>query len=154
MLKKVRDIIHRSYFYFRMVGCSQSIKKHNGKGETIGKQEQKENKSKSNYPVNIKVYTDEGKEIVQTIEKEPKRVVIMGQSMAELMIKFGLQDKVVGGVGYLDKSFSKYDDEISKMPIIAKSWPSKEAIIALKPDIIYSMSSAFKEDRVGDISFG
>ncbi len=76
----------------------------------------------------------------------------MGQSMAELMIKFGLQDKVVG-VGYLDKSFSKYDDEISKMPIIAKSWPSKEAIIALKPDIIYSMSSAFKEDRVGDISF-
>ncbi len=53
-------------------------------------------KSKSKYPVNIKVYTDEGKEIVQTIEKEPKRVVIMGQSMAELMIKFGLQDKVVG----------------------------------------------------------
>ncbi len=137
-----------------MVGCSKSTQEQNGKGKTIGIEEQKQNKSKSknNYPVNIKVYTDEGKEIVQTIEKEPKRVVIMGQSMAELMIKFGLQDKVVG-VGYLDKSFSKYEDEISKMPIIAKSWPSKEAIIALKPDIIYSMSSAFKGDRVGDISF-
>ena len=64
--------------------------------------------------------------------------------MAELMIEFGLQDRVVG-VGYLDQSFSKYEDEISKMPVMSKSWPSVESIIALKPDIIYAMSSSLKK---------
>ncbi|MCE5172361.1 hypothetical protein LQV63_24090 [Paenibacillus profundus] len=104
------------------------------------------------YPVSITVYTDEGKEMTQTIEKEPKKVVVIGSAMAELMIEFGLKDKAVG-LGYLDQSFSIYADQISQMPILTELWPSKEAVLALKPDLIYSVSYAFKEDRLGDISF-
>ncbi|MCG7409251.1 ABC transporter substrate-binding protein [Paenibacillus sp. ACRRX] len=104
------------------------------------------------YPVTLSIYSDEGKEMKQTIETEPKRVVVVGSAMAELMIAFGLEDKVVG-LGYLDQSFSKYEDQISQLPILSDLWPSKESVIDLQPDIIYAMSSAFKEDRLGEISF-
>ncbi|WP_019424588.1 ABC transporter substrate-binding protein [Paenibacillus sp. OSY-SE] len=104
------------------------------------------------YPVSIKVYTNEGKEITQTIKEEPKRVVVVGSAVAELMIEFGQKEKVVG-IGYPDQSFSKYADQIAQLPLITESWPSKESVLALQPDLIYSISSAFKEDLLGDISF-
>lgn len=104
------------------------------------------------YPVTLQIYTDEGKEMKQTIEKEPQKVVVLGTAMAELMIQFGQKDKIAG-LAYLDQSFSPYTDEIAKLPLLTELWPSKEAVIALQPDLIYSMSSAFKEDRLGGISF-
>lgn len=131
-----------------LMGCSHT-------GKVKDNQDPKLHQTKNNndyYPVTIKVYTNEGKEIDQIIEKEPKKVVIIGETMAELMIEFGQEDKVVG-LGYLNQSFSKYSDQISKMPIITESWPSKESVLALQPDIIYSISSAFKEELLGDISF-
>ncbi|MBP1989748.1 ABC transporter substrate-binding protein [Paenibacillus eucommiae] len=108
--------------------------------------------SDDHYPVSIKVYTNDGKEVIQTIEVEPKKVVVVGSAIAELMIEFGQKEKVVG-LGYPDQSFSKYASEIAELPLITKSWPSKESVLALQPDIIYSISSAFKEDLLGDISF-
>ncbi|WP_282935190.1 ABC transporter substrate-binding protein [Paenibacillus sp. RC67] len=122
-------------------------------GNTMTAEEQTTGRGAGNYyPVSIQVYTDEGKTVTQTIKQEPKKVVVIGEAMAELMIGFGLQEKVVG-VGYLDQSLSKYAEQIAQMPVISKLWPSKEAVIALQPDLIYSLSSALKEDRVGDFSF-
>ncbi|WP_315167833.1 ABC transporter substrate-binding protein [Metaclostridioides mangenotii] len=154
MFKKYMTLFIGAVFILLLPGCSQSMQNDNKENHNIGvhQHEDDSKKSKNNYPLKLNVYTNEGKEIVQTINKEPKKVVVIGQAMAELMIEFGLQDRVVG-IGYLDQSFSKYEDEISKMPVMSKSWPSVESIIALQPDIIYAMSSSFKEDRVGDISF-
>lgn len=104
------------------------------------------------YPVTLQIYTDEGTEMKQTIEKEPQKVVVLGTAMAELMIQFGQKDKIAG-LAYLDQSFSPYTEEIAELPLLTELWPSKEAVIALQPDLIYSMSSAFKEDRLGGISF-
>lgn len=104
------------------------------------------------YPVSLTVYDDQGKKVQQTIEKEPERVVVIGQGLAELMIHFGEEDKIVG-LAYLDQSYSKYEDQIKKLPILSDLWPSKEAVLALKPDLIVAMSSAFHDDRLGDISF-
>ncbi len=141
-----------------LVGCSHTEKMQDNQEQSQNNQDAKLNQEKSDakgenhYPVTIKMYTNEGKEIEQTIEREPKKVVVIGETMAELMIEFGQKDKVVG-VGYLNQSFSKYANQINQMPIITESWPSKEAVLALKPDIIYSISSAFKEELLGDISF-
>ncbi|MCE5172738.1 hypothetical protein LQV63_26055 [Paenibacillus profundus] len=40
-------------------------------------------------------------------EAEPEKVIAVGQTTAELLVEFGLEDKVVG-VGYLEQVFSKY----------------------------------------------
>ncbi|WP_032122429.1 ABC transporter substrate-binding protein [Clostridium amazonitimonense] len=154
MLKKYVTLFLGGILILGLVGCSQSMKSKDGQDQSSMVQNQEIHSSKrgDDYPVEIKVYTKEGKEVVQTIEKEPQKVVVVGSAVAELMIEFGQKEKVIG-LGYIDKSFSKYDDEIAKLPLITELWPSKESVLALQPDIIYSISSAFREDSLGDISF-
>lgn len=107
---------------------------------------------KSHYPLTLTIYDDAGKEMKQTIEKETQRIVVIGQGFAEWMIAFGEEKRIVG-LAYLDKSFSEYEEQIKKLPIMTDMWPSKEAILELQPDLIISMSSAFQKERIGDISF-
>ncbi|MCU6712687.1 ABC transporter substrate-binding protein [Paenibacillus sp. J5C_2022] len=104
------------------------------------------------YPLTLTIYDDAGKEMQQTIKKEPKRIVVIGQGFAEWMIAFG-EEKRIAGLAYLDKSFSEYEEQIKELPIMTDMWPSKEAILELQPDLIISMSSAFQKERIGDISF-
>lgn len=70
------------------------------------------------YPVTVHVMDDSGKKLEQTVGTEPKRVVVIGQALAEQMVEFGLDDRIVG-VGYLDNSYSKYADRIAKLPKIS-----------------------------------
>lgn len=106
----------------------------------------------SRFPFQFEIVDDHGKVWQQELQHQPERVVVLGQGFAELMIHFGLEQSIVG-MGYLDNSYSKYDQEINTLPLLTESWPSKESIIALQPDLIIGMSSAFIENRVGDISF-
>lgn len=107
---------------------------------------------KSHYPLSLTIYDDAGKAVQQTIAKEPKRIVVIGQGFAEWMLAFGEEERIVG-LAYLDKSFSEYEQQIKQLPIMTDMWPSKEAILGLQPDLIISMSSAFQKERIGDIAF-
>ncbi|MBU5591604.1 ABC transporter substrate-binding protein [Clostridium sp. MSJ-4] len=154
MLKKYVTLFIGGILILGFVGCSQSMKSKDSQEQSsmVQKQEIHSFKRGDDYPVEIKIYTKEGKEVIQTIEKEPQKVVVVGSAVAELMIEFGQKEKVIG-LGYIDKSFSKYDDQIAELPLITELLPSKESVLALQPDIIYSISSAFREDSLGDISF-
>ncbi|MFB7913781.1 hypothetical protein [Streptomyces sp. NPDC056061] len=104
------------------------------------------------YPVTLDVVDDEGKKLTQTVEKSPGRVVVIGQALAELVIEFGLEDRIVG-VGYLDNSYSAYADRIKKLPKISDQLPSKEAILERRPDLVLTMSFALKADKIGEVPF-
>jgi len=152
MFKKVTSILLAiSFCLIVLTACSR------GTGETS---EASDNKSElqsgssqtSHHLLTISIYDDKGNEIQQTIEKKPERIVVMGQGFAELMLAFGEEKKIVG-LAYLDNSGSEYEEQIRQLPIITDTWPSKESILELQPDLIISMSAAFQEDRLGDISF-
>lgn len=81
-----------------------------------------------------------------------ERLIVIGQSTLEFMLEFGLTDKIIG-IAQIDKQNSKYDSEISKLPIITKQWPSKEAILSLQPDLIFTMEAAFRGERIGSPDF-
>ncbi|AUJ24320.1 ABC transporter substrate-binding protein [Virgibacillus dokdonensis] len=138
----MKNIIISSLFIslLLLIGCNTS-------NET---KEEKTQVLNSHYPLSYDVFNYEGDVIQQTIENEPKRVLVIGSAMAELMVKFDLQDKVVG-FGYDDQTNASYQEEIKKMPLLSEMWPSKESIIALKPDLIFSVASAFREDMIGSI---
>ncbi|WP_329194473.1 ABC transporter substrate-binding protein [Streptomyces sp. NBC_01435] len=104
------------------------------------------------YPVTVDVVDNSGKKLEQTVGAEPKRVVVIGQALAELMVEFGLDDRIVG-VGYLDNSYSKYADRIAKLPEISDQLPSRKAVLALRPDLVLTMSFALKPDKIGEIPF-
>lgn len=103
------------------------------------------------YPMSVDVHTYKGEEITQTIDKAPEKVIVIGSAVAELIVKFGQQEKVVG-FAYSDQTDSNFAGEIEKLPLVSKLWPSKESIIALQPDLIYSIASAFREELLGSIS--
>ncbi len=127
---------------FVTLGCSQKEK---------SSEEITSVTTKKKYPMSVDVHTYKGEEINQTIDKAPKKVMVIGSAVAELIVKFGQQEKVVG-FAYSDQTDSKYTLEIEKLPLVSKMWPSKEAIIALQPDLIYSIASGFREELLGSIS--
>ncbi|MGW6324571.1 ABC transporter substrate-binding protein [Streptomyces sp. NPDC055100] len=108
--------------------------------------------ARTHYPVTVDVMDDAGKKLRQTVGAAPQRVVVIGQALAELMIEFGLEDRIVG-VGYLDHSYSTYADRIDALPKISDQLPSKEAVLARRPDLVLTMSFALKPDKIGEVGF-
>lgn len=150
--KKISILLAIILCFSALTACTQKDTTQNvvansssGSGESTSQQGK-------HYPLTLSIYDDKGNQMEQTIEKEPQRIVVIGQGFAEWMIGLGEEKRIVG-LAYLDKSFSEYEEQINSLPIITDMWPSKESILELKPDLIISMSSAFQKDRLGDISF-
>lgn len=102
------------------------------------------------YPERITVLDNDGKPVTETIEKAPRRVVVLGQNLVEAMIAFGLQDRIVG-TAYFDGSSSDYESRIAELPKITDQVPSVESVLALRPDLIVSMSFAMTSQNLGTI---
>ncbi len=153
MLKKKASILLAIALCFTaLTACSQKDTTQNIISNSSSGSVENISQQNKHYPLTLSIYDDKGNEMQQTIEKEPQRIVVVGQGFAEWMIGLGEEKRIVG-LAYLDKSFSEYEAQIKNLPIITDMWPSKESILELKPDLIISMSSAFQKDRLGDISF-
>lgn len=119
---------------------------------TNGKSDIESADKKRNYPIKIKTYDYQRKPVELTFKKAPERVVAIDQNSIETLLALGLEDKIVMGAGLdievkpeFKKAFSKikYSDNV----------PTKEEVIALKPDFILGWYSTFSEKRLGDIKF-
>ncbi|MEG0250657.1 MAG: ABC transporter substrate-binding protein [Peptostreptococcus sp.] len=122
-----------------LVGCS-SDKDLQNKKDTV-----------KNKPT-LTIYDDSGEKEELEIKKDPERVVVLGEALVDYMDYFGLKDKIVG-VGYLDSGDSVKKDSLKGLNVLTTMWPSKEVVLSLKPDLVYSMSSGFKDDRSGSLEF-
>lgn len=152
MFKKISVLLAIVLCFSALTACSQKNPTQNIVSNSSSDSGESTSQQNKHYPLTLSIYDDKGNEMEQTIEKEPQRIVVIGQGFAEWMIGLGEEKRIVG-LAYLDKSFSEYEDQIKSLPIITDMWPSKESILELQPDLIISMSSAFQKDRLGDISF-
>ena len=152
MFKKITVLLAIVLCFSALTACSQKNPTQNIVSNSSSDSGESTSQQNKHYPLTLSIYDDKGNEMEQTIEKEPQRIVVIGQGFAEWMIGLGEEKRIVG-LAYLDKSFSEYEDQIKSLPIITDMWPSKESILELQPDLIISMSSAFQKDRLGDISF-
>lgn len=150
--KKVSVLLAISLCIAALTACSQKKATENKMSDTASGSQSSSSQTDSHYPLKLTIHNNEGGEMQQIIEKDPKRIVVIGQGLAELMIHFGEENRIVG-LAYLDKSYSKYEEQIKRLPLLTDMWPSKESILALKPDLIVAMSSAFTDERLGGISF-
>lgn len=150
--KKASNLLAIALCFGALTACSQKDTTQNIVFNPSSGSEGNPSQQVEHYPLTLSIYNDKGNEMQQTIEKEPQRIVVVGQGFAEWMIGLGEEKRIVG-LAYLDKSFSEYESQIKSLPVITEMWPSKESILELKPDLIISMSSAFQKDRLGDISF-
>lgn len=88
-----------------------------------------------------------------SVAKPPSHAVTMNQSATEIMLALGLADRMIG-TAYLDDAIlPEYAADYAKVPVLAKEYPSKEALLEKEPDFVYaSFASAFSDEGVGERS--
>ncbi|MEU6929137.1 ABC transporter substrate-binding protein [Streptomyces sp. NPDC046374] len=82
--------------------------------------------------------------VTTTYQAPPRRAVTMNQHVTEVMLALGLQ-KSLAGTAYLDDAvLPAYKKAYDSVPVLAKEYPSKEALLAADPDFVYGgYASAF-----------
>ncbi|MER5734644.1 ABC transporter substrate-binding protein [Streptomyces sp. NPDC002262] len=82
--------------------------------------------------------------VTTTYQAPPKRAVTMNQHVTEVLLALGLEKSLVG-TAYLDDAvLPAYRQAYDSVPVLAKEYPSKEALLAANPDFVYGgYTSAF-----------
>lgn len=105
------------------------------------------------YPLTIENYDGDGNKAEQIFEKAPERIVSNQPQAVQLLLALGLDDKIVGASKSVGDVGETYRDKFNALNIISDTdSPSKEVVIAQKPDIIIGWGSTFNEKALGNIS--
>lgn len=91
-------------------------------------------------------------------EKSPERVVVLGYDSAEIMVKLGLEDKIISlATSEYDKSSldAKTYKKIKDIKVLPDgNWPgvpNLETILAEEPDFVYGTGYSFSEKSCGKV---
>ena len=99
-MKKTLSILLVATAALTMAACNSSSKESTKESSTSQSSSKTESAKKSTaetkYPVTIKTYDAEGKEIDQVFEKAPEKVITNNLSTTEILIELGLKDKIAG----------------------------------------------------------
>jgi iron complex transport system substrate-binding protein len=99
----------------------------------------------SGFPVTI-----ENCGVRQTFAAPPRRAVTMNQAATEVMLALGLGDRLVGTAYRDDQILPELAQAYRAVPVLAPEYPSREVLLATKPDFVYaSFGSAFSEGAGG-----
>lgn len=125
-------------------GCASNTTKTDSSGESSNK--------KDKTSTVITTYNYEKKPVEQTFDKVPEKVVAVYQSPIEIMLALGLEDKMVAS-SQLDTDVKPEFKEAFEKVKYYKQAPSKEEVLSLDPDFIFSWYSYFAPDKLGDVNF-
>jgi iron complex transport system substrate-binding protein len=95
------------------------------------------------YPVTV---TDCG--VTTTYQHAPRRVVTMNQHATEIMLALGLGNRMVGTAYMDDHIRPEYHAAYERIPVLAKKYPSYEALLKANPDFVFGgFDSAFSKEE-------
>ncbi|TDB99756.1 ABC transporter substrate-binding protein [Nonomuraea longispora] len=81
-----------------------------------------------------------------TYEQPPQRAISMNQHATEVMLALGLQKSMIGTAYLDDKVLPEYQAAYDAIKVVAKEYPSYEALLAEEPDFVYGgFKSTFDE---------
>lgn len=85
-----------------------------------------------------------------TFCKEPERVIPINQNMTELLLYFGLADRIVA-CGFADNEIlpELWEDYDTLIQLKGKYYPQRVVVESFKPDLIMGWRSAFAEKALG-----
>ena len=94
----------------------------------------------------------EGRPTAFTLTRSPARVLVSYPGATELLIDLGLSDRIIGTVAPYGAEPPAYADAYAALPILAAPYvPSREEVIALRPDLIIGWSHHFTPEALGDV---
>ncbi|MFF2354196.1 ABC transporter substrate-binding protein [Kitasatospora sp. NPDC058115] len=85
-----------------------------------------------------------------TVGAPPERLVTLNQGATEVALALGLESRMAG-TAYLDNAVpEKWKAAYDSVPVLSEDYPTKEKLLAARPDFLYaSYSSAFTEKVAG-----
>ncbi|GGO20853.1 ABC transporter substrate-binding protein [Micromonospora parathelypteridis] len=84
------------------------------------------------------------------ITAPPQRAIALEQNATEIMLSLGLADRMAGTSYQTDPVLPELRPAYEKVPVLAKLYPSREAVRAANPDFVYSTyTSAYAPDAAG-----
>lgn len=85
-----------------------------------------------------------------SVTAPPQRAIALEQNATEIMLSLGLADRMVGTSYQTDPVLPDLRPAYEKVPVLAKLYPSREAVRAANPDFVYSTyTSAYAPDAAG-----
>ena len=86
----------------------------------------------------------------QTFTAPPRRVVTMNQAATEVMLALGLESRIVGSAYRDDAILPELAAAYQTIPVLAPEYPSREVLLAARPDFVYaSFGTAFTDGAGG-----
>ncbi|MFB9681004.1 ABC transporter substrate-binding protein [Streptosporangium vulgare] len=85
-----------------------------------------------------------------TISAPPRRAVAMEQNATEIMLALGLSGRMAGTAYRTDPVLPELETGYGEVPVLAARYPGREALLAARPDFVYSTrASAYAPDAGG-----
>lgn len=110
------------------------------------------------YPLildNYDGYAGQGRTIRQVFTQAPQRVLAVSAPVIDNLIFLGLQDKIAAVAADGGGRYEPYEKEYGQLYKLTKNhaYPSKEAVLAQKPDMIIGWGSLFGDDALGSAGY-
>ena len=94
----------------------------------------------------------EGRPTDFTLSHTPERVLVSYPGATELLIDLGLSDRIIGTIAPYGAEPPAYRDAYAALPILSAPYvPSREEVVALRPDLIIGWSHHFTPEALGDV---
>lgn len=85
-----------------------------------------------------------------SVAELPQRAVSLEQNATEILLSLGLADRMAGTSYQTDPVLPALKDDYEKVPVLAKLYPAREAVLQAEPDFLYStFTSAYAADAAG-----
>lgn len=85
-----------------------------------------------------------------TCSESPKRAITVNQNPTEIMLALGLESRMIGTAYLDDDILPSLKTAYSRIPVVAKKYPSREQVLSLNTDFIYAgYGGAFSDKTIG-----
>lgn len=102
------------------------------------------------YPLSIENYTNNGEGTewqpkTLVFEHAPEKVVANTQGAAELMIKLGLTDRLIGVAALFGAGDPDVAGEFQTIPVVSEGYASKELVVGTSPDLVMGRADLYAD---------
>lgn len=162
MKKKLLSLLVVTILGVSFAGCAQNDSSSTTESniaesditETESESTVSESQSGTVYPLTINNYSieDDGAvwaEKEQVFESAPERIVCNMQGSAEVLIRLGLGDRIVGVAGVFGDVDSDIKEEFYKIPMLSEDYAGQEVILGANPDFVIGRGDLFVDADYG-----
>lgn len=136
-----------------LYGCSNSQNLSSSDNQKVAQTNQTEGSNLKLDFVQTSRHDDSVNNFSMTYDKKPKKALAITNAMIEMMLSMDLQDNMVGTAYSENNILESLKTSYDKVPVMSKTYPSKEQILSNSTDFIIGWGGDFNDKGVGSIDW-